>query len=72
MDISDIDGSRPKKFKVTLCAKTQPRNTKYEYIDYSDLRKEEFHTNRVVDPLNPLYDIRDYSGYYSYYYKETL
>ena len=27
------------------------------------MRKEEFHTKRVVNPLNPIYDIRDYPGY---------
>jgi len=56
MDNKDIDGAHPKKFK--------PRNTKYEYIDYSDLTKEEFHTKRVVNPLNPVYNIKDYAGYF--------
>jgi hypothetical protein len=36
---------------------------KFDNIDYSDLTKEEFHTKRLVDPLNPVYDIRDYAGY---------
>ena len=56
MDNKDIDGAHPKKFK--------PRNTKYEYIDYSDLTKEEFHTKRAVDPLNPVYNLKDYAGYF--------
>jgi len=54
MDNKDIEGAHAKKYK--------PRNTKYENIDYSDLRKEEFHTKRVVDPLNPQYNLKDYAG----------
>jgi hypothetical protein len=55
MDNKDIDGAHPKKNRL--------RTTKYDNIDYSDLRKEEFHTKRVVNPLNPEYNLKDYAGY---------
>lgn len=31
-------------------------------MDYSDITKDEFHTKRIADPLNPTYQLRDAAG----------
>ena len=56
MDNRDIEGSHTKIMKV--------RKTKYNNIDYSDLTQDDFHTRRRVNPLNPIYCLKDCAGYF--------
>ena len=50
----DIDGAKAKKVYV--------RTTEYDSFSYADITKTKFISSRSVNPLNPMYNVRDESG----------
>lgn len=54
MDVKDIDGAKAKKIYV--------RQTKYDSFQYDDITKTKFATTRSVNPLLPVYTVRDETG----------
>ncbi len=76
LDTKDILGTSPKIYKImqtrenynNINIKKSPiikNNMKnYNYMDYSDITKDKFKSNRHVNPLEPVYDIK--------YEKETI
>ena len=40
----------------------QTKYKEYDYMNYSDVSKVDFQSKRIVNPLNPIYDIRDEDG----------
>lgn len=68
--IRDIEGSNPKKcfnwetrknlniFKNRKNSIIKDKIKDYNYIDYSDINKKRFYSKRLVNPLNPVYDVK--------------
>jgi len=54
----DIEGSHPKKRKI--------RYSPYSNIDYSDINQKPQMTKRMVNPLNPIYELDYPDGKYVY------
>ena len=54
IDNHGIECSKPKKEYIRKTV----GNSKYHYLDYSDLTRDIFRTNRHIDPLDPVYDFR--------------
>lgn len=52
MEISDIDGSKPKNL-------THNWKTDYTTMNYRDVTHADFKTKRSTNPLNPEYVVRD-------------
>ena len=52
MEISDIDGSKPKNL-------TNSRRSDYSSMNYRDVTHADFKTKRSTNPLNPTYVVRD-------------
>ena len=76
IDISDIQGSFPRKYykfdtrkghlgtniEGSSPKKRKDRITKYEYMDYRDVTLYKFKTKRCVHPLDPVYEIKYKNG----------
>ena len=54
IDNHGIECSKPKKEYIRKTV----GNSKYHYLDYGDLTRDIFKTNRHIDPLDPVYDFR--------------
>lgn len=77
IDISDIQGAKPKPYIKYEQRETFPidngvegsrpkkeyiRKTHYDYMDYSDVNKVKFKTKRNVSPLDPVYEVKYPNG----------
>lgn len=78
IEIKDIEGAKPKKYFKWNTRETFPldnhgiegtkpkkkyvRQTKYNYIDYSDLTRDIFKTKRHINPLDPVYELKYKNG----------
>jgi hypothetical protein len=51
MKVKDIDGTFPKKVYV--------RNTMYDSFNYIDITKTKFTSSRSVNPLAPIYSVKN-------------
>ena len=54
MGVSDIKGTQPKKVYV--------RGTQYDSFNYFDITKAKFTSSRSVNPLMPVYIVKDESN----------
>ena len=62
MDNHGIEGSKTKKTYV----RKKVGNTKYHYIDYSDLTRDIFKTKRNTNPLDPIYGFKKNEDIFKY------
>lgn len=61
---NDIPGSSPRKAYVKTHIKIQQiRKTKYSNFNYADVTHDQFKTNRHVNPLDPVYQVKEKDGY---------
>ena len=58
LDNHGIEGSKTRKKYI----RQNVGNSKYHYLDYSDLTKEIFKTGRHTDPLDPIYNFKNQNG----------
>ncbi len=62
LDNHGIEGSKTKKTYV----RKKLGNTKYHYIDYSDLTRDIFKTKRNTNPLDPIYGFKKNEDIFKY------
>ena len=58
LDNHGIEGSKTKQKYI----RQNVGNSKYHYLDYSDLTKEIFKTGRHTNPLDPIYNFKNKNG----------